>query len=61
MAADRFSMNKSWEQIQSKHVGTGHPDMTKHELLTNVHRDSLASAMYSTDLPIYFFKVVSYL
>lgn len=54
-------MNKSWEQIQSKHVGTGHPDMTKHELLTNVHRDSLASAMYSTDLPIYFFKVVLYL
>lgn len=31
MAADRFSINKSWEHVQSKFVGTGHGDTTKFE------------------------------
>jgi hypothetical protein len=31
MAADRFSFNKSWEQIQSKFVGTGDPDTSRFE------------------------------
>jgi splicing factor 3B subunit 5 len=35
MAADRFSINKSWEHIQSKWVGAGHADMSKFEWATN--------------------------
>ena len=31
MAADRFSFNKSWEQVQNKFVGTGHSDTSKFE------------------------------
>lgn len=31
MAADRFSFNKSWEQVQTKFVGTGHSDTSKFE------------------------------
>lgn len=28
-AADRMNINRSWDHIQSKFVGTGHSDMTK--------------------------------
>ncbi|CAN0344926.1 unnamed protein product, partial [Ectocarpus sp. 12 AP-2014] len=28
-AADRFNMNRSWDHIQNKYVGTGHSDTTK--------------------------------
>ena len=28
-AADRYNINRSWEHIQNKYVGTGHPDLTK--------------------------------
>jgi hypothetical protein len=28
-AADRFNINRSWEHLQNKYVGTGHPDLTK--------------------------------
>eukprot|EP01084_Bolivina_argentea_P250052 418807_1 len=43
MAADRFNINRSFEHIQSKYVGTGHADTTKFEWATNQHRDSIAS------------------
>ncbi|EWM28223.1 hypothetical protein NSK_001628 [Nannochloropsis salina CCMP1776] len=43
MAADRFNINRSWEHLQNKYVGTGHPDLTKHEWLTNQHRDTYAT------------------
>jgi splicing factor 3B subunit 5 len=42
-AADRFSINKSWDAVQSKFVGTGHADMTKYEWATSQHRDTMAS------------------
>jgi|TARA_B110000208_G_scaffold104808_1_gene130126 hypothetical protein len=33
MSADRFNVNysfsKNWELLESKYVGTGHPDLTK--------------------------------
>jgi hypothetical protein len=29
MAADRMNINRSWDHIQAKFVGTGHSDMTK--------------------------------
>lgn len=45
--SDRFnvnlSMSKNWEHLQTKYVGTGHPDMTKYEWAVNHHRDTLAS------------------
>jgi splicing factor 3B subunit 5 len=50
MAADRFSINKSWEHIQNKYVGTGHGDMTKFEWLTSMHRDSIASYLGHNDM-----------
>ena len=43
MAADRFSINKNFDAIQAKYVGTGHADMTKFEWGTNQHRDTCAS------------------
>lgn len=54
MAADRFSINKSWDQIQSKFVGTGHADMTKFEWASNQHRDSIASHIGHYDMLSYF-------
>ncbi len=54
MAADRFSINKSFEHIQSKWVGTGHSDMSKFEWATNQHRDSCASHIGHSDMMAYF-------
>jgi splicing factor 3B subunit 5 len=38
-AADRFNVNtslsKNWEHLQNKYVGTGHPDISKHEWAVN--------------------------
>ncbi|CAF9943277.1 MAG: Splicing factor 3B subunit 5, partial [Alectoria fallacina] len=31
------------EALQSRYIGTGHADTTKHEWLSNIHRDSYAS------------------
>ena len=38
MAADRYSINKSWDHVQSRFVGTGHGDMTKFEWGKHAHR-----------------------
>ena len=54
MAADRQNINKSWESIQAKYVGTGHSDMTKYEWATNQHRDTFASHVGHYDLLSYF-------
>lgn len=51
--ADRFNVNvsfsKNWEHLQSKFVGTGHPDTTKWEWGTNQARDSAASLVGHVD------------
>ena len=31
------------DQLKAKYIGTGDADMTKHEWVTNMHRDTLAS------------------
>jgi splicing factor 3B subunit 5 len=54
MACDRFSFKKPFESIQSKHVGTGHPDITKFEWAVNQHRDTIASYVGHYDLLSYF-------
>ena len=33
----------NFEHLQAKYVGTGHPDTTKFEWLSNQHRDTMAS------------------
>mmetsp|Transcript_17933 Transcript_17933/g.53357 ORF Transcript_17933/g.53357 Transcript_17933/m.53357 type:complete len:83 (-) Transcript_17933:69-317(-) len=53
MAADRMNINRSWEHIQQKFVGTGHVDMTKFEWASNIHRDSLASHLGHHDMLTY--------
>jgi len=54
MAADRYNINKSWEYIQTKFVGTGHSDMTKFEWQVNQHRDTYASYLGHYDMQSYF-------
>lgn len=45
--ADRYNVNlslsKNWEHLQTKFVGTGHPDISRHEWATQMHRDMLAA------------------
>lgn len=40
--------------LQNKFVGTGHGDVSKHEWMGNVHRDSLASHVGHYSLLSYF-------
>ena len=48
--ADRFTVNKNWDHLQSRHTGTGHADTTKHEWAANQHRDTLASNVGHYDM-----------
>lgn len=48
------SLSKNWEHLQSKFVGTGHPDLTRHEWAVNHHRDSYASHIGHADMLAYF-------
>ncbi|RLN90390.1 hypothetical protein BBJ28_00015383 [Nothophytophthora sp. Chile5] len=34
-AADRFNVNRQWEHLQAKYVGTGHADTTKFKAVSN--------------------------
>lgn len=56
--ADRFNVNvslsKNWEHLQTKFVGTGHPDLTRHEWAVNHQRDSYASHIGHADMLAYF-------
>jgi splicing factor 3B subunit 5 len=54
MSADRFSMNKNWDSVQNRFVGTGHGDTTKFEWATNQHRDTLASHIGHYDMLSFF-------
>jgi splicing factor 3B subunit 5 len=53
-ATDRFSINSQLEHLQSKHVGTGHADVTKHEWAVNQHRDSFACYVGRPSMLHYF-------
>ena len=54
MSADRFNLNKNFEQIQTKHIGTGNSDLSKFDWATNQHRDSIASHVAHHDMLTYF-------
>jgi hypothetical protein len=43
MTAERFHVLSQLEHLQSKYVGTGHPDTSRWEFVTNHHRDTYAS------------------
>ncbi|DAZ97140.1 TPA: hypothetical protein N0F65_004754, partial [Lagenidium giganteum] len=53
-AADRFNINRQWEHLQAKYVGTGHADTTKFEWAVNQNRDTLASHVGHFDMMAYF-------
>ncbi|RLN74847.1 hypothetical protein BBJ28_00022290, partial [Nothophytophthora sp. Chile5] len=53
-AADRFNVNRQWEHLQAKYVGTGHADTTKFEWAVNQHRDTLASHLGHSDMLAFF-------
>ena len=36
---DRYNILSQMEHLQSKYMGTGHPDTTKFEWATNQHRN----------------------
>lgn len=42
------------EHLQSKYVGTGHSDITKHEWIENQHRDSYACYIGHQSMLHYF-------
>lgn len=48
--AERYNIHSQLEHLQSKYIGTGHADTTKHEWLTNQHRDTFASILGHPDL-----------
>jgi len=48
------NINAQIEHLQSKYVGTGHPDTNRYEWISNHHRDSLASYVGHPSLLEYF-------
>merc|ERR1711964_500517 len=40
---DKFNIHAQLEHLQTKYTGCGHPDMSKWEWATNIHRDTMAS------------------
>jgi len=43
MALNAGGASISTDLLKARYVGTGHADITKHEFLTNQHRDTLSS------------------
>ncbi|KAK4232341.1 splicing factor 3B subunit 5/RDS3 complex subunit 10 [Podospora fimiseda] len=41
--ADKLRAQQELERLQSKYIGTGHPDTTSWEWKTNIHRDTSSS------------------
>ena len=52
-STDRFNVNltlsRNWEYLKARYVGTGNPDTTREEWITNVQRDTLASGVGHVD------------
>mmetsp|Transcript_5542 Transcript_5542/g.7091 ORF Transcript_5542/g.7091 Transcript_5542/m.7091 type:complete len:86 (-) Transcript_5542:1465-1722(-) len=42
------------EQLKARYIGTGHADITKHEWITNQHRDTYASHVGHYDQLSYY-------
>ena len=54
---DRFNVNTSlsrnWEHVNSKFVGTGNPDITRHEFAAHHHRDTNCMLVGLNDMLLY--------
>jgi splicing factor 3B subunit 5 len=53
-AGGKETLQSQLEHLQLKYVGTGHPDITKHEWASNLHRDSYASYLGHQPMLQYF-------
>jgi len=51
---DRFNIHAQLEGLFLKTPGTGTADTTKHEFITNIHRDTLASHVSCHSRLLYF-------
>ncbi len=51
---ERFNIHAQLEHLYLKYPGTGTADTTKHEWITNIHRDTLASHICSPARLRYF-------
>lgn len=51
---DRYNIQSQLEHLQSKQIGTGHPDTQPHELLINQHRDTYCTYLGRQDMLSYF-------
>lgn len=50
---DRYNIQSQLEHLQSKQIGTGHPDTEPHEWLVNQHRDTYCTYEARQDLLSY--------
>jgi len=55
--SDRANINTQNEHLQTKYVGTGHPDLHKFDWAKNIHRDSYASYIGHHPMLAYFATV----
>lgn len=51
---DRYNIQSQLEHLQSKQIGTGHPDTYAHDFLVNQHRDTLCTYLGRQDMLSYF-------
>lgn len=51
---DRYNIQSQLEHLQSKQIGTGHPDVHPHEWLVNQHRDTYCTYLGRHDMLSYF-------
>ena len=51
---DRFNIHAQMEHLYLKYPGTGTADTSKHEWISNIHRDTLASHISSPSRLAYF-------
>lgn len=52
--SDRYNIQSQLEHLQSKQIGTGHPDTTPHEWMVNIHRDTYCTYLGRSDMLTYF-------
>lgn len=51
---DRYNIQSQLEHLQSKQIGTGHPDTAPHEMMVNQHRDTYCTYLGRHDMLSYF-------
>mmetsp|Transcript_7331 Transcript_7331/g.14996 ORF Transcript_7331/g.14996 Transcript_7331/m.14996 type:complete len:104 (+) Transcript_7331:226-537(+) len=54
MASTEKNFYAQLEHLQSRYVGTGHPDISRREWMANMNRDSLACYLGHADMVTFF-------